>query len=100
MAHARREVLLALAGLGFTVVADRAAADGAGVEIGRAYRAAHPGAPEARRLAATLLPDGWNPEAEARLRAKVAADFRAGRLFTHRGWRLSETEGALFAALG
>jgi hypothetical protein len=100
MAHARREILLALAGLGFTVVADRAAAGEAGVEIGRAYRAAYPGAPEALHLAATLLPDGWNPKAKARLRAKVAADFRAGRLFTHRGWRLSETEGALFAALG
>jgi hypothetical protein len=100
MAPARREMLLALAALGLATLAENAAADTAAGEIGRAYRTANPGAPEAGRLAADLLPAGWNPKAEARLRAKVAADFRAGRLFIHRGWRLTETEGALFAALG
>jgi hypothetical protein len=52
---------------------------------------------DARRLQAELLPDGWTAAATAKLRARAAADFRAGRLFIHRGWRLSDTEGRLFA---
>jgi hypothetical protein len=29
----------------------------------------------------------------------VAEDFGRGAVFIHRGWRLSDTEGALFALL-
>lgn len=100
MERRRREVLLALASLGFSALWRDAAADETAAEIGRAFRAAYPGAMDSRRLVSELLPGGWNRQAEAGLRAKVAADFQSGRLFVHRGWRLSETEGALFAALG
>lgn len=66
--------------------------------IGQAWRGSHPGA-TSRTLSARLFPTGRGPEALPALRAAVAADFRAGRLFVHRGWRLSDTEGALFALL-
>ena len=98
----RRHVLLALAGLAAgaaTPVAALPQIDPEGARrIGQAYLDAHPGQRfEAARLQADLLPGGWTPEAAVRLRARVAADFRAGRLFIHRGWRLSDTEGRLFA---
>jgi len=64
--------------------------------VGAAYLAGHKGL-DAGRLADELLPDGWSQDAVAKLRARAAADFRAGRLFVHRGWRLSDTEGRLFA---
>lgn len=35
----------------------------------------------------------------AAIRAAVADDFRQGRMFVHAGWRLSHTEGRLFALL-
>jgi hypothetical protein len=98
----RRHVLMALAalsaGAGF---AGPAAAlpqvDPEGAKkIGQAYLAAHEGL-NPKRLQAELLPDGWTPKAAERLRGKAAADFRAGRLFVHRGWRISDTEGRLFA---
>ncbi|AZS21232.1 MULTISPECIES: hypothetical protein [unclassified Caulobacter] len=66
--------------------------------IGQAWRDSHPEATE-RTLSARLFPAGRGPEALPALRAAVAADFRAGRIFIHRGWRLSDTEGALFALL-
>lgn len=96
----RRTVLLALGAL----AAGGAQAAPAGVDpqaaqaIGAAYLARRPGF-DARKAQAELLPDGWSPAALRRLRARAARDFRDGRLFVHRGWRLSETEGMLFAIL-
>ena len=99
----RREIVLALAALGLVPRAAEAAEAelGPGAKLLRdAYLAAHPQLTDTAGLAARLLPGGWSPGAEAKLRARVAADFRAGRLFVFRGWRLSDTEGQLFAALG
>lgn len=98
----RRTVLLALAGLAAGVAASATAQpqiDPEGARrIGQAYIDAHPGQRlDAARLKADLLPDGWNDAAARRLRARAAADFRQGRLFVHKGWRLSDTEGRLFA---
>ncbi|MFY8142524.1 MAG: hypothetical protein ACOVMT_01420 [Caulobacter sp.] len=66
--------------------------------IGEAWRKSHPGV-SAKTLAAQLFPKGRGPEALPRLRALATADFRAGAVFDYRGWRLSNTEGALFALL-
>lgn len=98
----RRTVLLALAALAAGPAAAAAAAppiDPEGARrIGRAYLDAHPGRRfDAARLTMDLLPDGWNETAAQRLRARAVRDFRDGRLFIHRGWRLSDTEGRLFA---
>lgn len=68
----------------------------AGREIGAAWRAAHPDA-DVAALGAELLPDGLCAEALARLGERVRGDFRDGRVFTYRGWRLSQTEAQLFA---
>lgn len=98
----RRHVLMALTAIGTglakpvqAVAAPTIDPEGA-KRIGQAYLAGHPGV-DTRRLQAELLPEGWTPAAAAKLRARAAADFRAGRLFIHRGWRLSDTEGRLFA---
>lgn len=99
----RRIVLLALAGLAAGAATPAAAAppqiDPEGARrVGQAYLDAHPGQRfDAARLKADLLPEGWNDAAAQRLRARAARDFRGGRLFVHRGWRLSDTEGRLFA---
>ncbi|HEY0650386.1 hypothetical protein [Phenylobacterium sp.] len=98
----RRTILLALAGLTAGAATPAAALpqiDPEGAKrVGRAYLDAHPGQRfDPVRLKADLLPDGWNDAAAARLRARAAGDFRDGRLFIHRGWRLSDTEGRLFA---
>lgn len=96
----RRHVLMALAALSAGVATPAAALpqiDPEGARrVGQAYLAGRKGV-DAKRLQAELLPDGWTPAAAAKLRARAAADFRAGRLFVHRGWRLSDTEGRLFA---
>ncbi|WP_430425270.1 hypothetical protein [Phenylobacterium sp.] len=98
----RRTVLLALAGLAAAAAVPALAApqidpEGARV-VGQAYLDAHPGRRfDAARLRAELLPDGWTDAAAARLRARAARDFREGRVFMHRGWWLSDTEGRLFA---
>ena len=96
----RRDILFALAGLAAAPAAAAAAlpqVDPEGAKlVGQAYLKGHPGL-EAERLQAELLPNGWTPEANLKLRARVAKDFRDGRLFVHRGWRLSDTEGRLFA---
>ena len=98
----RRHVLIALATLAAGAgVSTPAAAlpqiDPEGArKVGQAYLAGN-GSLDARRLQAELLPDGWTAKAAERLRARAAADFRAGRLFVHRGWRISDTEGRLFA---
>ena len=66
--------------------------------IGTAWLAAHPGT-SARDLAARLFPSGRGPDALPGLRRRAAEDFRRGAVFVHRGWRLLDTEGALFALL-
>jgi hypothetical protein len=100
----RRQVLAAIAAVGSGLPPLARAADPApglrgeaAAAIGRAYLAAHPAAGDRERLAAELLPHGWSAAAARRLRARAAADFRAERLFLHQGWRLSDTEGRLFA---
>lgn len=98
----RRQVFLALAALGASAGAAAAPAlpqiDPKGAQlIGQAYLAQHPGKLDAARLAADLLPQGWTPQTAARLKVRAARDFRENRLFVHRGWRLSDTEGRLFA---
>jgi hypothetical protein len=98
----RRTVLLALAGLAAGAATPAAALpqiDPEGARrVGQAYLDAHPSQRfDAARLKADLLPDGWSPTAAQRLRARAARDFRDGRLFVHKGWRLSDTEGRLFA---
>jgi hypothetical protein len=73
---------------------DRAAA----TRIGQAWLANHPRT-TAAVLAARLFPSGRGPDALPALRRRVAEDFRRGAVFDHRGWRLSDTEGALFGLL-
>jgi hypothetical protein len=94
----RRHVLMALAAIAAAPATPAAALpqidpDGAR-RIGRAYIAASKARLDAGRLQAELMTHGWNAAA---LKARAAADFRAGRLFIHRGWRISDTEGRLFA---
>jgi len=66
--------------------------------IGDAWLAARP-AITAGALRARLFPGDRGPDALPALRRQVAEDFRHGAVFVHRGWRLSETEGALFGLL-
>ena len=66
--------------------------------IGKAWLAGHP-ATGSGPLAKRLFPNGRGPDALPALRRQVAEDFRRGAVFTHRGWRLSNTEGALFGLL-
>lgn len=70
----------------------------AAARIGKAWLA---GRPEIGRaaLAKRLFPNGRGPDALPALRRRVAENFRRGAVFVHRGWRLSETEGALFGLL-
>ena len=102
---ARRDVLAALVALGAVPGLARAAAPGplwdgptppGALRIGQAWLAEHPGA-TATALARRLTPGGWSPATLEKLRLRVAADFRNGRVFRYRGWRLSDTEGALLA---
>lgn len=102
----RRDLLAALVAFAATPALARAATPDifAGLDavavgrIGKTWRDQHAGvtAPE---LVARLFPTGRGPDALPRLRVQTAADFRAGKVFTYRGWRLSDTEGALFALL-
>jgi hypothetical protein len=98
----RRTLIAALAALGASGAASAAgpldAIDPAGVEaIGKAWLAAQPRTPPLRALEAELFPRGRADLTG--LSARVRRDFREGRLFTYRGWRLSDTEGRLFALL-
>ena len=105
MTH-RRDLLAALVALAATPALARAAAPGvfsdldrnAVTRLGSAWRAAHPDA-TAQSLEARLFPAGRGQAALPRLRDQAAADFRHGAVFIHRGWRLSDTEGALMALL-
>lgn len=102
----RRDLLAALVALAATPALARAAkpegfADldrDAVVRLGEAWRAVHPGV-TVRRLEARLFPGGRGKAALPRLRDQMAADFRRGAVFSYRGWRLSDTEGALLALL-
>ena len=103
-ASTRRDVLMALATLATFAAAPclaQASAPfdvAAGRPIGEAWLAAHPGA-STTSLRRSLLPNGLDEEAIARLRKRAAADFRAGRIFVHEGWIVSDTEARLFALL-
>jgi hypothetical protein len=102
----RRDLLATLAALAATPAMARAATtdvfqglDKAAVQrIGNAWREQNPKA-TAQTLAARLFPSGRGPDALPRLRAAAAADFRKGAVFVYRGWRLSDTEGALMGLL-
>jgi hypothetical protein len=99
----KRELLLALAALGASAAIPATAQTGeldlsAARAVGEAYRAAHPD-DDLAELRAALPRSGVTPAALSRLRAAAADDFRAGRIFAHQGWRLSRTEGRLFALL-
>ncbi|WGM39370.1 hypothetical protein [Caulobacter sp. NIBR1757] len=101
---ARRDLLAALAALGVAGPALAAepnrlwsgAIPPGALRIGQAWLAQHPGH-TAAALAGRLAPDGWSAATVEKLRLRVATDFRQGRVFQYRGWRLSDTEGALFA---
>lgn len=99
----KRDLLLALAALGAGAItparAQTAAPDlSAGAAIGQAYRTAYP-EEGLEALRAQLVPNGLNAEALARLKAMAGADFSSGAVFVYQGWRLSRTEGRLFALL-
>jgi hypothetical protein len=99
----KRELLLALAALGAGALLPAAAAQHANgpdltaaTAIAESYRAAFPGE-DLAALRRELIPSGADTAALSRMRGAVAADFRGGRSFIHQGWRLSRTEGRLFA---
>jgi hypothetical protein len=102
----RRDLLAALVALAATPALARAQAPdafadldrGAVARLGEAWRAAHPGV-TAQRLEARLFPGGRGKASLPRLRDQAMADFRRGAVFAYRGWRLSDTEGALMALL-
>ena len=66
--------------------------------IGRAWLEQNPGI-NTPALANRLFPGGRGSSTLAGLRQRAAQDFREGAVFVHRGWRLSNTEGALFGLL-
>ena len=70
----------------------------AAARIGKAWLAARPSM-NAAALAKRLFPNGRGVDALPTLRHQVAENFRRGAVFIHRGWRLSDTEGALFGLL-
>ena len=101
MTFSKRQILIALAAIGASAALPAAAQQtsaldvSAGRAIGQAYLAANPSV-DLASLRAQLLPNGIDAP---RLRALVAADFGAARVFIFKGWRLSETEARLFALL-
>lgn len=64
--------------------------------VGAAYRAAHPDEDYAAMRRA-LPADGLSAAAIDFIRRQTAVDFRDGNVFTYEGWRLSRTEGRIFA---
>lgn len=99
----RRDLLAALVAIAATPALARAGQveglDPAAIRrIGQAWREDHPHVTP-RDLAQRLFPDGRSADALPRLRPQVALDFRRGAVFVYQGWRLSDTEGALFALL-
>lgn len=101
----KRDILFALAALGASAAALPARAQSAappdlaaGRMVGAAYLAANPHVSVAA-LRQQIAPTGLDTAAIARLRAQAVDDFRTGRVFIYKGWRLSETEGRVFALL-
>ncbi|TCS14995.1 hypothetical protein [Caulobacter sp. BK020] len=102
----RRDLLTALVALAATPVLARGEAPAGLAEldraaiarIGEAWLARRPEL-TLRKLEARLFPGGRGEAALPRLRDQAAADFRRGAVFSYRGWRLSDTEGALLALL-
>lgn len=101
----RRDLLAALVALAATPALARApdttfaGLDAAAVQrIGQAWRDQNPSA-TAAMLTKRLFPNGRGQDALPRLREQAAADFRGGAVLAYRGWRLSDTEGALMALL-
>jgi hypothetical protein len=102
----RRDLLAALVALAATPALARAEATdvfadldrGAVARLGEAWRAGNPGV-TARKLEIRLFPGGRGKASLPRLRDQAMADFRRGAVFSYRGWRLSDTEGALMALL-
>lgn len=101
----RRDLLAALVALAATPALARAPdaifadLDPAAVQrIGKAWREQNPNA-TAAALSKRLFPGGRGIAALPRLRDQAATDFRKGSVFVYRGWRLSDTEGALMGLL-
>jgi hypothetical protein len=100
----RRDLLAALVAFAATPALARApdlfaGLDAAAVKrIGHAWRAANSDI-TTQQLEKRLFPGGRGKAALLPLREQAAADFRRGKVFVYRGWRLSDTEGALFALL-
>lgn len=90
-------VLTALAASPALALAEPALDLSAGRSIGEAYRAAHANIDLSDLQA--LLHGSLDAHAIETLHARARADFAAGRVFVHRGWRLSATEAQLFALL-
>ncbi len=103
----RRSLLVAISAAALTACAPNAsnntgypiakglAADGI-ASIAKSYRLAT-GDKSGAAINALLAPTGEiNLPA---LKAAVASDFAAGRMFVHAGWRLSHTEGQLYTLL-
>ena len=103
-ALSKRALLQTLAGLTVVSVAGIAQAktpalsaiDPAGAaDIGRAWLEKTPATAVALR--AELVPA--SDDTPARLKNRVRDDFRADRMFVHKGWFLSETEAKLCALI-
>lgn len=68
-------------------------------ELGREYLGQRSDAAAVNAIAQLLTNGRDETETLSQLRAKVLADFAAGRMVNLAGWFVSETEGCLFAAL-
>ncbi|MBM0103400.1 hypothetical protein JM946_01525 [Steroidobacter sp. S1-65] len=110
----RRGLLRLLAGLGAAVVVDQRLAFGASAtcsgvfgeldeaaiaELGREYLSQRSDAAAVDAIAKLLAESQDEAKTLEQLRARVLADFTAGRIVNLAGWFVSETEGCVFAAL-
>lgn len=111
----RRRLLRLLVALGASAAGSQNLAFGAGAacdvtmfgkldvdairELGREYLTQRPVASEVEVIAKLLADSQNDTETLEQLRAKVLADFSAGRIVNLAGWFVSETEGRVFAAL-
>lgn len=98
----KRQLMVLLAGLAASAAMPAFAQStldlAAARAVGEAYRAAH--ADEDFAAMRRALPgEGLNASAIDLVRRQTAADFRDGNVFVYQGWRLSRTEGRLFALL-
>jgi len=101
MSLTKRNLLIALAALAASPALAQTESEldlSAGRAVGDAYRAAHPSA-DLSGVQALVSDRTLSGGAIESLRARARADFTAGRVFIHKGWRLSETEAQLFALL-